>query len=459
MLDVATMQHDRERELESLAADIVERARRAGAEVAEVSGRQGYDLSVRVRLGKTELVEEAGHRSLSLRVICGQRVAITATSDLTQPGLERLVADAIELARLSEPDPFAGPADPSELCEPPFPNLDLYDERVGEISAAEAISIAEAAERAALGADPRLTLSEGASFSRSTGQSVMVLSSGFSGSLKGSYASLSVAPVAEDADNKKRRGSYWTAHRHREGLESPEAVGLEAARRTLRKLGARKVPTTEASIVFDPDVARSLLGSFAGCILGGAIWKKSSYLLEREGSEVASPLVTIVDDPLIPRAPGSRPFDGEGLRSRRNLVVERGTLKTYLLDSYSARKLGRHSTGSASRSGGVGPSTSNFLLLAGEHDAKALLKSTSSGLYVTEMMGFGFNAVTGDFSRGAAGFWIENGELAFPVSEVTISSNLDTMLKGIDAVADDLVLKTSIAAPTIRVERMTISGS
>jgi PmbA protein len=453
------MRENDDTELESLATSIVERARRAGADVAEVSGRRGYDLSVRVRLGKTELVEEAGHRGLSLRVICGQRVALSATSDLTPAGLDRLVSDAIELARLSEPDPFAGPADPSELCGPPHPNLDLYDEQVGNITAAEAIAIAKTAEGAALSADPRLTLSEGATFSRSTGRSVMALSSGFVGGLRDSYASLSVSPVAEDGDSKKRRGHYWTAHRHREGLEAAEAVGLEAARRTLRKLGARKVPTTEASIVFEPDVARSLLGSLAGCIMGGSIWRKSSYLLDREGSVVASPLITIVDDPLIPRAPGSRPFDGEGLRSRRNLVVERGTLKTYLLDSYSARKLGRHSTASAARSGGVGPSTSNFLLLAGEHDPKELLRSTSSGLYVTEMMGFGFNAITGDFSRGAAGFWIENGELAFPVSEVTISSNLDAMLKGIDAVADDLVLRTSIAAPTLRINRMTISGS
>ncbi|MGC4092120.1 MAG: metallopeptidase TldD-related protein [Polyangiaceae bacterium] len=211
--------------------------------------------------------------------------------------------------------------------------------------------------------------------------------------------------------------------------------------------------------MFDPDVSRSLIGAFAGCIMGGAIWRKSSYLLEREGTPVASPLVTLVDDPLLKRAPGSRPFDGEGLRSRRNVVVDGGTLKTFLLDSYSARKLSRRSTASAARSGGVGPSTSNFLMQAGELSPEALLKSTASGLYVTEMMGFGFNALTGDFSRGAGGFWIENGELAFPVSEITLSSNLDAMLKGIDAVGNDLLLKTSTAAPTLRVSRMTLSGT
>jgi PmbA protein len=211
--------------------------------------------------------------------------------------------------------------------------------------------------------------------------------------------------------------------------------------------------------VFDPDVARSLVGSLAGCIVGGALWRKSSYLAEREGTAVASSLVSIVDDPLIPRAPGSRPFDGEGLRSRKNVVVEAGTLKGFLLDCYSARKLGRESTASAGRSGGsIGASTSNFILQPGTTPAAEILKSTARGLYVTELMGFGFNPLTGDFSRGAAGFWIENGELAFPVSEITISSTLDAMLKAIDAVGDDLELKTSTASPTLRVAAMTISG-
>ncbi|HET9933285.1 MAG TPA: TldD/PmbA family protein [Polyangiaceae bacterium] len=453
------MQDREAAELEALGADVVERARRAGAEVAEVSARRGFDLSVRVRLGNTELVEEAGQRGLSLRVISGQRVALASTSDFTEAGIRRLVADAIELASLSEPDPFAGPADPSELCSAPHPDLDQYDPRIAEIAAGEAIGVALACEKAALGSDQRITLSEGATFSRSTGVSAMVLSSGFSATQRGSYASLSVAPVVEDEGGKKRRGHYWTASCYRDGLEPAEAVGQEAARRTLRKLGARKVPTTETPVVFDPDVSRSLLSAFAGCIMGGAIWRKSSYLVEREGTVVASPLVTIVDDPLIPRAFGSRAFDGEGLRSRRNVVVDGGTLKTFLLDSYSARKLNKRSTASAVRSGGVGPSTSNFILQAGAMSAEELIQNTASGLYVTEMMGFGFNALTGDFSRGAGGFWIENGKFAFPVSEVTLSSNLDAMLKGIDAIASDLVLKTSTAAPTLRVNRMTLSGT
>ncbi len=269
--------------LTELAGRVVERARKAGADVAEASARGGFELSVRVRLGKPELVEEAGHHSVSLRVLKNQRVAITSTSDLSDAGIERCVEDALSLVELSEPDPFAGPADPSLLCSPPHPDLELFDPSVGSIDAEQAIAIATGAEAAALGFDPRITLSEGASFSRTDGVSALVLSSGFSGLLHGSYASLSVAPVAEDDGGKKRRGHYWTGHRHFALMEDAEAVGKEAARRTVGKLGARKIATTEAPIVFDPDVARSIVGSFAGCILGGSLFRRASYLLEREG--------------------------------------------------------------------------------------------------------------------------------------------------------------------------------
>jgi PmbA protein len=199
----------------------------------------------------------------------------------------------------------------------------------------------------------------------------------------------------------------------------------------------------------------------AGCVMGSSIWRKSSYLVGRDGTRVASDLVNVVDDPLIPRAPGSRPYDGEGLASRKNVIVEKGVLKTYLCDSYSARKLSRESTGSASRgsSAGVGPSTSNFILSPGNDSHDAIVKGTKRGLYVTDMMGFGFNAVTGDFSRGASGFWIEDGELTFPVSEVTISLNVDDLWQRIDAVGDDLDLRTSTASPTIRVAKMIIAGA
>jgi PmbA protein len=387
-------------------------------------------------------------------------VATTSSSDWTDAGLERCVADALSLVELSERDEFAGPADPALLSKGPYQDLDLFDDSLDRLDADQALKLAERAERIALDQDPRLTLSEGATWSRVTGWSAMVLSSGFSAVRRGSFASLSVVPVAEDEGGKKRRGHYWTGSRHLSGLEPLERVGEQAAQRTLRQLGARKVPTCQVPIVFDTDAARSLLSSFIGCAMGGAIWRRSSYLAEREGTQVASPLINIVDDPLIPRGPGSRVFDGEGLAAQRNVVVENGVLKTFLLDSYCGRKLNKASTASAGRSGGgVGPSTSNLLLQPGQQTPEELIASTPRGLFVTEMMGFGFNAVTGDFSRGAAGFWIEDGKLAFPVSEITISSNLDQMLQNIDAVANDLVLKSSTACPTLRVSQMTIAGS
>jgi PmbA protein len=451
---------DQSKSLTELAERVVERARRAGADVAEAVARSGWELSARVRLGEPELVEEAGSRGISLKVIRDQRVALTATSDLSEDGLERLISDALELSELSEPDPFDGPADASQLLQGPAADLDLYDDGMDSVDADDAIDRATRAERAALDFDDRLSLSEGATFGRRTSTSAMVLSCGFSRVQRGSYASLVVSPVAMDADDKRRRGFYWTGNRHLEDLDDGEEVGREAARRTLAQLGARKVPTCEAPVIFSADAARSILGTFAGCITGSAIWRESSYLMSREGTEVANPLVTIVDDPTIPRAPGSRPFDGEGLESRVNRIVEDGVLKTYLLDCYSARKLGKASTASASRGGAsVGPSTSNFMLLPGKMTKEELVGASDGALYVTEMMGFGFNAVTGDFSRGASGFWIEKGKRVQPVSEVTISSNLDVMLKTIDAVADDLELKASTASPTFRVASMTIGGS
>ncbi|MBP9114037.1 MAG: TldD/PmbA family protein [Polyangiaceae bacterium] len=444
-----------------IADRIVKLAMQKGASVAECAVRGGLDLSTKVRMGETEMVEQAGSRSAGLRVMKGKRVASTVTSDLSDAGIERIVVDALELAELSQEDEFAGPADSKLLCDPTkMADLELYDPEGGEMQAKEAIRRAKVGEDAARAYDPRITNSEGASFSRTMGGSALVLSSGFRAFYKGSYQSLSVVPVAEDDGGKKRRGHFWTAKRFLRELDSEESVGREAARRTLSKLGAKTIASTEAPVVFDPDAARSMLGLMASCIMGSSIWRKSSYLIGREGTPVANDLITIIDDPLIKRAPGSRPFDGEGLASRINTVVEKGVLKMYLCDSYYARKLKRESTASASRGGAatVGTSTSNFLLKPGVDSPEAILKGTKRGLYVTEMMGFGFNATTGDFSRGAAGYWIENGEKVFPVSEVTISINIDDFWKTIDAVGSDLDLRTSMASPTLRVAKMTISG-
>ncbi len=450
---------DERDELLEIARKVVAKARE-GADVAEAGIGSSWDLSARIRLGKPELIEEAGQRGISLRILRNGRLAMTSTSDMSEAGLALLVKDAIELAELSEADPLMGPADADLICAPPHPELDLFDQTISNIDADEAIARATRCEKASLDADTRITLSEGATFSRTSSTRVMVLSGGFEGATRGSYASLHTVPLVEDGDGKKRRGFYWTAKRHQEDLEAEEAVGREATRRTLAKLGSRKVATGDFPIIFDPDAARSILGTFSGTIMGGALWRKSSYLLDRLETEVASPLVNIVDDPLILRGPGSKAFDGEGLRTRKNIVVENGVLKTYLLDSYSARKLNMSPTGNASRGGGsIGSSTTNFILQAGQTSVEEMIAQTKRGLLVTEMMGFGFNSLTGDFSRGAGGFWIEDGKVTHPVSEVTISSNLDTMLKGIDLVGNDLDLKASTASPSFRVKSMTLSGS
>jgi len=444
-----------------LGAEVVSRAQKQGATIAECTVQDGAHLSAKVRLGEPELVEEAASRSVGLRVMIGQKVAVTYTSDLTPGGLARLIEDALELAQLSQPDPFAGGPELSQLSKTSeHPDLDLFDPAVDGVDAAEAIRRALLAEKAAMGHDPRITNTEGATFTRVSGMGALVTSGGFRGATRGTYASIVVNPVVDDEGGKKRSGYYWSSRRYLADLEGEEAVGVEAARRTLRKLGARKVDSQEVPVIFDPDAARSILGLVASCVHGGAIWRRSSYLLDRLGSEVASKLVTIIDDPLLVRAPGSRPYDGEGLLSRRNVIVEQGELKSYQLDTYSAKKLGMKSTANASRgsSGGVGVGSTNFHLLPGSQAPGEIIRSTKKGLYVTSMMGFGFNAVTGDFSRGASGFWIEDGELTFPVSEVTISLNLDQLLKRIDAVGNDLDPKTSVAAPTFRVSSMTLAG-
>jgi len=432
---------------------------KAGADGAEVLVRDGTELEVKVRLGEPELIKEAGSRALGLRVLKDQRAAVTYTSDLTTAGLERLARDSVELASLAEPDPIAALPAREEMARD-VADLDLWDEGVLSLDVAEGIRRARAGEAAALAFDKRVTNSDGAVFGRTVGASAFATSAGFSGSLRGTHVSFAVEPLCDDADGKKRNGSFWTASRFAAGLADAEQVGLEAARRTVAKLGARKIPTGAAPVIFSPDAARGLLGQLAGVMSGGAVWRRSSYLAGREGTAVASPLVEVIDDPLLRRGPGSRPFDGEGLASRTNVLVSEGMLRTYLCDVYAARKLGRRSTGSAARGIGGSPhvGVSNLILRAGRTPA-ADLEKIDRALYVTDLMGFGFNSVTGDYSQGAGGFWIERGERAYPVTEITVSANFDELWKGIDAVGDDLDTRTSVQCPSFRVASMMIAGS
>lgn len=431
----------------------------AGADGAEVLVRDGTELEVKVRLGEPELIKEAGSRALGLRVLKDHRASVTYTSDFTPAAMARFAKETVELAALAEPDP-TGDLPAREEMAREVPDLDLWDEGVLAFDVAEGIRRARAAESAALKSDARITNSEGAVFGSSVGAAAFATSAGFSGSARGTHVSLYVQPIADDQGGKKRNGSYWTSSRFAGGLLDAAEVGLEAARRTTAKLGSRKIATGEVPVVFSPEAARGLLGQFAGVMSGGAVWRKSTYLAQREGTPVASALCEIVDDPLIPRGPGSRGYDAEGLPSRTNVLVAGGMLRLFLCDVFAARKLGRRSTGSAGRGIGGGPhvSTSNLILRPGQTPARDLEK-LERGLYVTDLMGFGFNGVTGDYSQGASGFWIERGERAFPVSEITVSANFDDLWKGVDALGDDLDTRSSIQCPTIRVAKMTVGGT
>jgi PmbA protein len=318
----------------------------------------------------------------------------------------------------------------------------------------------QGAEAAARDSDPRITSSEGASFDSGSHTVVYAASNGFSGSYRSSSASLSAVPVASENGSMQR--DYWyTAQRHLARLDSPESVGKTAAMRTLRRLGARQVSTCRVPVVFDPDMAASLLGHLAGAASGGSLYRGTSFLLDKIGERIAPDFVHIDDDGTIPRGLGSKPFDGEGLATRRTPIVEGGVLKNYLFDTYSARKMNARSTGNASRSVADSPhvSPTNFFLRAGTVAPEEIIRSVRSGLYVTGLMGFGVNPVTGDYSRGASGLWIENGELTYPVEEITIAGNLLAMFADIEMVGTDLVLRRGISAPTIKIREMTVAGS
>jgi PmbA protein len=447
------------RRCQEWAEQMLSYALAAGADGAEVLVRDGSELEVKVRLGEPELVKDAGSRALGLRALRDHRVAVAYTSDFAPAAMRQFARESVDLCGLAEPDPLADLPERHEMAREVL-DLDLWDESAPSLDAAQALSLARRGEQAALQFDRRVTNSEGAVCCRVMGATAFASSAGFSGGYRGTRLSLVVAPVCDDAEGKKRNGHYWTAARFISGLLDPEAVGLEAARRTLAKLGSRKIATSQVPAVFAPEAARALLGQLAGVVSGGSVWRKSTYLAGRQGTAVASSLVTVVDDPLIRRALGSRPFDGEGLATRPNLVVSGGVLGTFLCDVYSGRKLGRGSTGSAGRGVGGGPhvSTSNFILLPGKTEA-AELERLPQGLYITDLMGFGFNPVTGDWSQGANGFWIDSGSRAHPVSEITISINFDDLWKSIDGVGNDLDTRSSVQSPTLRVSRLTVAGT
>jgi len=432
-------------------------ARDRGATEADTLFVDEESFSVQVRLGEVETLKHSREQRCYLRVFVGKRAASASTSDLSQASMERLVEEAVGLAQVTAEDPCAGLPDASALASR-IPDLDLSDPDGHRISPEQKIALARRAEAAALSFDPRITNSEGGDFSDTDHRYIYATSHGFLGEARSSYFGLSVAPVAGEAGALQR--DYWySSARRLSRLDSPEAVGCEAARRALRRLGARKVHTQEVPVVFDPETARSVLRNLAGAAGGYALYRGTSFLVGKLGQGIAAAQVTIIDDGTLPGLLGSRPFDGEGLPVRRTPLVERGVLTSYLLDTYSARKLGLASTGHAAREGGgVTVGTTNLFLEPGPYTPEEIIRSVPSGFYVTELIGFGVNFVTGDYSRGAVGLWIEGGELGYPVEEVTIAGNLLKMFQDVEMVGNDLVFRGRSASPTIKIARMTVAG-
>jgi PmbA protein len=366
---------------------------------------------------------------------------------------------------VTEEDPFAGLPEAGEFGSAEG-DLHLYFEDVYSLAGAERIDWARRTEAAALNADPRITNSDGGSFDVSTGCKALANSRGFTGSYRSSYTGISAVPLATDANGKMQRDFWWSSARRIADVESPEAVGNEAARRTLRRLGARRVPTQRAPIVFAPETARTLIGSLFEAASGDAIWRSASFLAGKLGETIGAPNLTIVDDNtmLLPSGVGgfgTSPFDDEGLPSRRTVVVENGVLRNYLLNTYTARKLGMKSTHNAARglAGAPGIGSGNLFLVPGQVTPELIIGNVAAGLYVTSLMGFGTNLVSGDYSRGATGLWIENGQLTHAVEEVTIAGNLAEMLRNVAAIGNDLVFRGSVASPTLRIDGMTIAGA
>lgn len=442
-----------------LAADLLVRAKKRGATEADVIIADGETFSVQVRLSNVDRLTKAREKRLGLRVFFGKRSASASTSDFSRDSLEQLVSDTCSLAVTVAADEVSG-LPSADVMAPDVPDLDLFDPTV--LDTETQIALARRAEEAALAADPRITNSEGGDFNSASGRVMLANSHGFVGEYCSSSFSLSVSPIATGSDSEGMQRDYWYATQRKYArLASPESVGEEAARRTVRRLGAKKVATQRAPIIFDQETAGSLLGNLCSAISGYSLYKGASFLVGHLGKRLFPDFVTIYDDGRMSGGLGTRPFDGEGLATRKTTIVERGILTGYLLDTYSGRKLGLASTGNASRSVGESPTVgpTNFYLVPGSVSPGDIIRSVKQGLYVTELIGFGINMVTGDYSRGAAGFWIENGELAYPVEEITIAGNLKQMYADLEMVGNDLEFRGRIASPTIKIREMMIAGN
>lgn len=446
-------------DLKEIAADAVRRAMQGGATAAEAVAMNGSEFSTVVRLGEVETLKESGSKGIGVRVFFGQRAASTYSSDLTSAGVKEMVESALKLAKITSEDPFAGIPEPSQLGKLEG-NLDLYYEDVYSLSTSDRIDYARRAEKAAMDVDPRIVNSEGGTFDAAIGYKVLANSHGFVGDYQRSYCSVSAVPIAQVDGSAMQRDYWYSVANSMRRLEAPEEVGQIAAKRTLRRLGARKVKTAKAPIVFERTIAGALVGHIFEAVNGDSVYRGASFLSGKLNEKVAGDNIQVIDDGTMPGGFGTSPFDSEGVPSRKTVVLENGVLKNYLLNTYTAKKLGMQTTGNASRglagTPGIGPG--NFFLKPGTKSLQEIIGDIKEGLFVTEFLGFGVNLVTGDFSRGASGLWIQNGELTFPVEEITVAGNLKDMFFNISEIGNDLEFRSSIASPTLRIDGMTVAG-
>ncbi len=442
---------DAQRLTDQVAA-LVEAAKKAGADAADAVAIRGRSTSVSVRLGKVESTNASEGDDVSLRVFVGKRVASVSATASSDPAI--LAQRAVAMAKVSPEDPFQGLADAALLAKI-VRDLDLYDET--EVSPDDLREAALAAEAAAL-AVPGVTNSGGSGASAGLGGLVLATSHGFVGHYLGSRFGRSTSVIAGEGTGMERDYEY-SSRLHFADLDTPEEIGRRAGERTVRRLNPRKVKTGTVDVVFDPRVARGIAGHLAGAINGASVARKTSFLRDRMGRQVASAGITVTDDPSLVRGQASRPFDGEGVAGERLLMVEKGVLNHWFLSTSAARELGLVTNGRGARGGSsVSPSSTNLAIEPGDRSPGDIIRSLKSGFYVTEVFGQGVDMITGEYSRGASGLWIENGELAYPVAEVTIASNLKEMFLRM-VPASDLDRNYGTASPTLLIEGMTLAGS
>lgn len=433
--------------LERVAQSVLDVARKGGATAAETEVSQAIGQTVTVRKGEIETIAYNRDKGIGITVYAGKRRGHASSADFSDASLRATVDKALAIARYTAEDRAAGLADPDRLAKS-WPDLDLY--HPWDLPVEQAIDVAREAETSALRVDPRIANSEGASVSHGESEFVYANTEGFAGGYRSSRHHIDCSVIAE-ADGAMQRDYWYTAARAPEDLLPASDVGRIAGERTVRRLGARRLGTLECPVLFEAPEAADLLGAFVHAVSGGSLYRKSSFLLDSLGTQVFAPIVDIREEPHLPRARGSAPFDNEGVATRSRDVVVAGMLRGFFLGSYSARKLGMKTTGNA---GGA-----HNLIVPGTDNLPALMKRMGSGLFVTEQLGHGINAVTGDFSRGAAGFWVEDGEIAYPVEEITIAGNLRQMFRDIVALGNDIDRRGSRYIGSVLVSRMTIAGS